>query len=61
MDAVEKTNKDAKKPSTDLEKECIANREANREEINTFLTEQGQLKRLSDVYEHLVRIRDEKI
>ena len=33
---------------------------ADHEEINTFLTEQGQLKRLSDVYEHLVRRRDEK-
>ena len=28
---------------------------ANHEEINTFLNEKGQLKRLSDVYEHLVR------
>ena len=60
LDAVEKTNKDAKKLSTDLEKESIDNREANHEEINTFLTEQEQLKRLSDVYENLVRIRDEK-
>ena len=60
MDAVEKTNKDAKKLSTDLEKEFIDNPEANREEINTFLTEQEQLKRLSDVYEHLVSKRDEK-
>ena len=33
---------------------------ADHEEISTFLTEQGQLKRLSDVYEHLVRRRDEK-
>ena len=33
---------------------------ADYEEINTFLTEQGQLKRLSDVYEHLVKRRDEK-
>ena len=33
---------------------------ADNEEIRNFLTEQGQLKRLSDVYEHLVRRRDEK-
>ena len=33
---------------------------ADHEEINSFLTEQGQLKRLSDVYEHLVSKRDEK-
>ena len=33
---------------------------ADHEEISTFLNEQGQLKRLSDVYEHLVRRRDEK-
>ena len=33
---------------------------ADREEIQNFLTEQGQLKRLSGVYEHLVRRRDEK-
>ena len=33
---------------------------AKHEEINTFFNEQGQLKRLSDVYEHLVKRRDEK-
>ena len=33
---------------------------ADNEEINTFLTEKGQLKRLSDVYEHLVKRRNEK-
>ena len=33
---------------------------ADHEEISTFLTEQGQLKGLSDVFEHLVRRRDEK-
>ena len=33
---------------------------ADHEEINTFLTEKGQLKRLSDVYEHLVKRRNEK-
>ena len=33
---------------------------ADDEEINSFLTAQGQLKRLSDVYEHLVKRRDEK-
>ena len=32
----------------------------DHEEIRNFLNEQGQLKRLSDVYEHLVRRRDEK-
>ena len=42
--------------SNDLVKDPIA----DHEEINTFLTEQGQLKRLSDVYEHLVKRRDEK-
>ena len=41
---------------TDLANDPIA----DHEEINSFLTEQGQLKRLSDVYEHLVRRRDEK-
>ena len=33
---------------------------ADNEEIKIFLNEKGQLKRLSDVYENLVRIRDEK-
>ena len=33
---------------------------ADHEEINTFLTEQGQLKKLADVYKHLVKRRDEK-
>ena len=32
----------------------------DHEEITTFLDEKGQLKRLSDVYEHLVKRRNEK-
>ena len=42
--------------SADLENDP----KADHEEINTFLTAQGQLKRLSDVYEHLVKRRNEK-
>ena len=41
---------------TDLANDPIA----DNEEIHSFLTKQGQLKRLSDVYEHLVRRRDEQ-
>ena len=41
---------------TDLENDPLA----DHEEINSFLTEQGRLKRLPDVYEHLARRRDEK-
>ena len=50
------TNQDIEGLGADLANVPIA----KHEEINTFLTEQGQLKRLSDVYEHLVRRRDEK-
>ena len=54
------TNQIVKEVNTELEKESIANPEANREEINTFLTAFAQLKRQSDDYEHLVSKRDEK-
>ena len=56
LDGVEKTNKAAKELATELENYP----KADHEEINTFLTAQGQLKRQSDVYEHLVSKRDEK-
>ena len=59
-DSIKKANQVAEELNTDLEKESIANREANREEINTFSTAFAQLKRQSDDYEHLVSKRDEK-
>ena len=59
-DSIKKANQVAEELNTDFEKESIANREANREEINTFSTAFAQLKRQSDDYEHLVSKRDEK-
>ena len=59
LDGLQRTNQNMEGLGTDLsnwEMEYIA----DHEEINSFLTEQGQLKRLSDVYEHLVSKRDEK-
>ena len=50
------TNKDMDEFFADLANDPVA----DHEEINTFLTEQGQLKRLSDVYEHLVKRRMKK-
>ena len=51
-----KTNQDLDEFSNVLKNDPIA----DHEEMNSFLTAQGQLKRLSDVYEHLVKRRDEK-
>ena len=56
LESLQQINQDIEDLGTDLANAPIA----KHEEINTFLTEQGQLKRLSDVYEHLVRRRDEK-
>ena len=56
LESLHETNQDMEGLGVDLANDPVA----NHEEINTFLTEQGQLKRLSDVYEHLVRRRDEK-
>ena len=56
LKSLQLTNQDMEEFFADLANDPIA----DHEEINTFLTEQGQLKRLSDVYEHLVRRRDEK-
>ena len=56
LESLQQTNQDMEGLGLDLANDPIA----DHEEINTFLTEQGQLKRLSDVYEHLVRRRDEK-
>ena len=56
IESLQQTNQDIEDLGTDLANVPIA----KHEEINTFLTEQGQLKRLSDVYEHLVKRRDEK-
>ena len=55
-DAIKKANQVAEELSTELANDPIA----DHEEIHSFLTAQGQLKRLSDVYEHLVKRRDEK-
>ena len=44
----------------ELSTELVNDPIADHEEINSFLTAQGQLKRLSDVYKHLVKRRDEK-
>ena len=56
LESLQQTNQDMEGLGVDLANVPIA----KHEEINTFLTEQGQLKRLSDVYEHLVSRRDEK-
>ena len=56
IESLQQTNQDIEDLGTDLANVPIA----KHEEINTFLNEQGQLKRLSDVYEHLVKRRDEK-
>ena len=56
IESLQQTNQDMEDLGTDLANVPIA----KHEEINTFLNEQGQLKRLSDVYEHLVKRRDEK-
>ena len=56
LESLQQTNQDMEGLGVDLTNVPIA----KHEEINTFLTEQGQLKRLSDVYEHLVSRRDEK-
>ena len=56
IESLQQTNQDIEDLGTDLANVPIA----KHEEINTFLTEQGQLKRLSDVYDHLVKRRDEK-
>ena len=56
IESLQQTNQDIEDLGVDLENAPIA----KHEEINTFLNEQGQLKRLSDIYEHLVRRRDEK-
>ena len=56
LESLQQTNQDMEGLGVDLANVPIA----KHEEINTFLTEQGQLKRLSDVYEHLVKRRDEK-
>ena len=59
LDGLQRTNQDMEGLGThltDWEMDPIA----DHEEINSFLTDQGQLKILSDVYEHLVRRRDEK-
>ena len=48
------------KESNELTSELKIDPIADHEEINTFLTEKGQLKRLSDIYEHLVKRRNEK-
>ena len=56
LEGLQLTNQDMEGLGTDLANDPIA----DREEIRNFLIEQGQLKRLSDVYEHLVRRRDEK-
>ena len=73
LDGLQKTNQDMEGLGTDFTDVPIAEQDieglgvdlanvpiADNEEISTFLTEQGQLKRLSDVYEHLVMRRDEK-
>ena len=56
VESLQQTNQDMEGLGLDLANDPIA----DHEEISTFLTEQGQLKRLSDVYEHLVKRRDEK-
>ena len=56
LESLQQTNQDMEVLGVDLANDPIA----DHEEINTFLTEQGQLKRLYDVYEHLVKRRDEK-
>ena len=56
LESLQQTNQDMEGLGVDLANVPIA----KHKEINTFLTEQGQLKRLSDVYEHLVSRRDEK-
>ena len=56
LESLQQTNQDIEDLGTDLENDPIA----KHEEINTFLNEQGQLKRLANVYEHLVKRRDEK-
>ena len=68
LESLQQTNQDMEDLGTDLTNQNIEGLGADlanvpiakHEEINTFLTEQGQLKRLSDVYEHLVKRRDEK-
>ena len=73
LDGLQKTNQDMEGLGADLTNVPIAEQGieglgvdlanvpiVDNEEIRAFLTEQGQLKRLSDVYEHLVRRRDEK-
>ena len=55
-DGIKKANQVAEELSTELQNDP----KANHEEIKSFLTVQGQLKRQSDVYEHLVSKRDEK-
>ena len=56
LESLQMTNQDIKEFFAYLANDPVA----DHEEINTFLTEQGQLRRLSDVYEHLVRRRDGK-
>ena len=56
LESLQLAEQDIEGLGTDLANDPIA----DNEEIRNFLTEQGQLKRLSDVYEHLVRRRDEK-
>ena len=56
IESLQQTNQDIEDLGTDLTNAPIA----KHEEINTFLNEQGQLKRMSDIYEHLVKRRDEK-
>ena len=55
LESLQLAEQDMAGSGTDLVNDPIA----DNEEIHSFLTEQGQLKRLSDVYEHLVRRRDE--
>ena len=56
LESLQQTNQDMEGLGLDLANDPIA----DHEEISTFLTEQGQLKKLADVYKHLVRRRDEK-
>ena len=56
LESLQAAEQDMEGLGTDLTNDPIA----DNEEIHSFLTEQGQLKRLSDVYEHLVRRRNEK-
>ena len=74
LDGLQKTNQDMDGLETDLTTNIpIAEQDIgglgtdlanvpidDNEEIRAFLTEKGQLKRLSDVYEYLVSKRDEK-